>query len=110
MELHAHRRPHRDTPNVTYLNTARNLSNDTDTAVPASWDITKDRQYKSFVSVPVRAEGVAFGMLTANTLETDGFSNSDVASIKVLAHLLAAAEATTMTPARIARAVQRRGN
>nr|WP_235849771.1 hypothetical protein [Mycolicibacterium doricum] len=49
-------------------------------------------------------------MLTANTLETDGFSNSDVASIKVLAHLLAAAEATTMTPARIARAVQRRGN
>ncbi len=86
------------------------LSNDTDTAVPASWDITKDRQYKSFVSVPVRAEGVAFGMLTANTLETDGFSNSDVASIKVLAHLLAAAEATTMTPARIARAVQRRGN
>ena len=86
------------------------LSNDTDTAVPESWDITKDRQYKSFVSVPVRAEGVAFGMLTANTLETDGFSNSDVASIKVLAHLLAAAEATTMTPARIARAVQRRGN
>ena len=85
------------------------LSNDTDTAVPASWDVTKDREYKSFVSVAVRAEGVGFGMLTANTLEADGFSNSDVASIKVLAHLLAAAEATTMTPARIARAVQRRG-
>lgn len=85
------------------------LSNDTDATVPASWDITKDRQYRSFVSVPVRAEGVAFGMLTANTLEVDGFSNSDVASIKVLAHLMAAAEATTMTPARIARAAQRRG-
>jgi hypothetical protein len=84
------------------------LSNDTDTTVPASWDVTRPRQYKSFVSVAVRAEGVPFGMLTANTLEADGFSNSDVASIKVLAHLLAAAEATTMTPARIARAVQRR--
>lgn len=59
------------------------LSNDTDALVPSSWDITKDRQYKSFVSVAVRAEGVAFGMLTANTLEADGFSNSDVASIKV---------------------------
>lgn len=85
------------------------LSNDTGTAVPASWDTTKDRRYKSFVSVAVRAEGVAFGMLTANTLETEGFSDSDVASIKVLAHLLAAAEATTMTPVRIARAVQRPG-
>jgi hypothetical protein len=85
------------------------LSNDTDSRLPVSWDVTRDRQYKSFVSVPVRAEGVAFGMLTANTLEADGFSNSDVASIKVLAHLLAAAEATTMTPPRIARAVQRRG-
>lgn len=85
------------------------LSNDTDFKVPDSWDATRDRQYKSFVSVAVRAESVAFGMLTANTLEADGFSNSDVASIKVLAHLLAAAEATTMTPARIARAVQRQG-
>lgn len=85
------------------------LSNDTDITLPASWDLTRNRQYKSFVSVAVRAEGVAFGMLTANTLEADGFSSSDVASIKVLAHLLAAAEATTMTPARIARAVQRRG-
>jgi hypothetical protein len=86
------------------------LSNDTGTTVPATWDFTRNRQYKSFVSVAVCAEGVAFGMLTANTLEADGFSNSDVASIKVLAHLLAAAEATTMTPARIARAVQRRAN
>jgi hypothetical protein len=85
-------------------------SNDTDTTVPAYWDGTRNRQYKSFVSVAVRAEGIAFGMLTANTIEADGFSNSDVAFIKVLAHLLAAAEATTMTPARITRATQRRGN
>lgn len=85
-------------------------SNDTDAAVPASWDVTRNRQHRSFVSVAVRADRLAFGMLTANTLEVDGFSHSDVASIKVLAHLLAAAEATTMTPARIARASQQRGN
>ncbi|WP_454790808.1 hypothetical protein [Mycolicibacterium lutetiense] len=84
------------------------LSNDTGTTVPDSWDVARNRRYRSFVSVAVRAEGVAFGMLTANTIEADGFSNSDVASIKVLAHLLAAAEATTMTPARIAKAVQGR--
>lgn len=86
------------------------LSNDTNAAVPASWDVSRNRQYRSFVSVAVRADRLAFGMLTANTLEADGFSHSDVASIKVLAHLLAAAEATTMTPARIAKASQQRGN
>ena len=86
------------------------MSNDTTAAVPDSWDLTRNRQYKSFVSVAVRADRIAFGMLTANTLEADGFSNSDVASIKVLAHLLAAAEATTMTAARITRAGHRRGD
>jgi len=86
------------------------LSNDTNASVPESWDVARNRQYRSFVSVAVRADRLAFGMLTANTLEADGFSDSDVASIKVLAHLLAAAEATTMTPARIAKASQQRGN
>ena len=86
------------------------LTNDTNATVPASWDGSRNRQYRSFVSVAVRADRLAFGMLTANTLEAEGFSHSDVASIKVLAHLLAAAEATTMTPARIAKASQQRGN
>lgn len=86
------------------------LRNDTTAAVPDSWDVSRNRQYRSFVSVAVRADKIAFGMLTANTLEADGFSDSDVASIKVLAHLLAAAEATTMTAARIARASQRLGD
>ncbi|TQK31775.1 hypothetical protein [Arthrobacter sp. SLBN-53] len=68
-------------------------SNDTDARIPETWDVSRGRVYKSFVSVAVRAD-VAFGMLTANTLEKDGFSASDIASIKILAHLLAAAEAT----------------
>lgn len=71
-------------------------SNDTDVEVPATWDVSRGRIYKSFVSVAVRADTQAFGMLTANTLEKDGFSASDIASIKILAHLLAAAEATVM--------------
>jgi transcriptional regulator with GAF, ATPase, and Fis domain len=83
-------------------------SNDTDTRIPESWDVSRRRQYRSFVSVAVRADRIAFGMLTANTLEIDGFTDSDVASIKVLAHLLAAAEATAMSAARINRAAQRR--
>ncbi|WP_246241263.1 hypothetical protein [Mycolicibacterium madagascariense] len=85
-------------------------SNDTNATVPDSWDASRNRQYRSFVSVAVRADKLAFGMLTANTLEAEGFSLSDVASIKVLAHLLAAAEATSMTPARITKASQQRGN
>jgi hypothetical protein len=86
------------------------LSNYTNATVPASRDGSRNRQYRSFVSVAVRANRLAFGMLTANTLEADGFSDSDVASIKVLAHLLAAAEAMTMTPTRITGASQQRGN
>ena len=86
------------------------FSNDTNAMVPDSWDVSRNRQYRSFVSVAVRADRIAFGMLTANTLEADGFSHSDVASIKVLAHLLAAAEATTMAPARITKAFQQREN
>ncbi len=74
------------------------FSNDTDTKIPAGWDTTKHRHYKSFVSVAVRANDVAFGMLTANTVERDGFTDSDIASMKVLARLLAAAEAVAAGP------------
>lgn len=73
-------------------------SNDTDTTVPAGWDTRKNRRYKSFVSAAVRADGTAFGMLTANTLERDGFTHSDIASMKVLARLLAAAEVIALSP------------
>jgi hypothetical protein len=36
-------------------------------------------------------------MLTANTVERDGFTDSDIASMKVLARLLAAAEAIAVS-------------
>jgi len=74
------------------------FSNDTDKKIPAGWDATRQRRYRSFVSVAVRADNLAFGMLTANTVERDGFTDSDIASVKVLARLLAAAEAIAVSP------------
>ena len=60
--------------------------------VPAGFDVDIPRVYKSYISVPVRAGGIAFGMLTINSLESNGFTDQDKASMKVLARLLAAAE------------------
>jgi transcriptional regulator with GAF, ATPase, and Fis domain len=74
------------------------FSNDTDKKIPAGWDANSHRRYKSFASVAVRADELAFGMLTANTVERDGFTDSDIASMKVLARLLAAAEAIAGEP------------
>ena len=74
------------------------FSNDTDKKIPIGWDASKHRRYKSFASVAVRADDLAFGMLTANTVERDGFTDSDIASMKVLARRLAAAEAISATP------------
>lgn len=77
------------------------MSNDTRSSVPDTWDTNANRQYRSFVSVAVRADGLAFGMLTANTMETDGFTDSDIGMMQVLAQLLATAEATALSTGKI---------
>lgn len=59
------------------------------------------RAYKSYVSIPVRAGGIEMGMLTANTLEIDGFSDVDIAMMQVLARLIAAGEATCMSSQKV---------
>lgn len=76
-------------------------SNDTQLSVPDTWDTNAGRLYRSFVSVAVRADDLSFGMLTANTMEVDGFTDSDVGTMQVLAHLLAAAEATALSTSKI---------
>ncbi|PKZ62839.1 hypothetical protein CYJ73_25020 [Gordonia terrae] len=76
-------------------------SNDTQQRVPDTWNTNANRQYRSFVSVAVRADGLAFGMLTANTMEIDGFTDSDIGTMQVLAHLLATAEATALSTSKI---------
>ncbi|WP_136056829.1 hypothetical protein [Microbacterium sp. K24] len=55
------------------------------------------RDYRCFVSAPVRAGGMAFGMLTANTLEAEGLSREDRDNIVVMARMLAAAEGLSLS-------------
>ncbi len=50
------------------------------------------KDYNCFVSAPVRAGGISFGMLTANTLETQGLSREDADNMVVMARMLATAE------------------
>lgn len=74
-----------------------NVVADVVTDAPAELDRDRDRVYKSYVSLPVRAGRVAFGMLTANSLETDGFTDEDAAVLRILARQLATAEVVAMS-------------
>lgn len=73
------------------------FSNDITVDYPPGWDSSRSRTYRSFASVPVRVGEVGLGMLTANTLEKDGFGPSDLAIMKVLANLLAVAELVALS-------------
>lgn len=61
------------------------------------------RDYHCYVSAAVRAGGIAFGMLTVNTLESEGLSREDANNIVVMARILATAEGLRLTT------VERRG-
>lgn len=78
--------------------------------VPDGFDTERRREYASYVSVAVRAGGIAFGMLTANTIETDGFTadSGDIDAVRVLARLLATAELIALSPTK-AKALPRAG-
>lgn len=67
------------------------------TEAPDGFDITRLRAYRSYISIPVRAENVAFGMLTINTLEENGFTHEDLAALHVLARLLCASEVIALS-------------
>lgn len=78
---------------------------------PDGFDTERRREYASYVSVAVRAGGIAFGMLTANTIETDGFTadSGDIDAVRVLARLLATAELIVLGPTK-AKALPRAGS
>lgn len=61
------------------------------------------RDYRCYVSAAVRSAGIAFGMLTVNTLEPEGLSREDANNIVVMARILATAEGLRLTT------VERRG-
>lgn len=79
--------------------------------VPDGFDTERRREYASYVSVAVRAGGIPFGMLTANTIETDGFTadSGDIDAVRVLARLLATAELIALSPTK-AKALPRAGS
>jgi GAF domain-containing protein len=71
------------------LNDTHWLCRDVRTEPPPGWS-SKDRDYLSFISVPVIAGDVAYGMLSVDSNETEDFNRGDVDVIRVLASLLAA--------------------
>ncbi|WP_187776143.1 GAF domain-containing protein [Antrihabitans cavernicola] len=60
------------------------------TEPPPGWN-DKKRDYRTFVSVPVVAGGVAYGMLTVDALEPGDLDENDANVLRVLAGLLAVA-------------------
>lgn len=64
---------------------------DLDVAAPASWDKSKTRHYKTFITVPVRAGDELVGLLTINSPQAGDLTDSDVESMQLMAGLLGAA-------------------
>jgi hypothetical protein len=56
--------------------------------------------YHAYISAPVRAGGIAFGMLTVNVLDANGLATEDRDFVLVLARLLAVAEYLALSPQR----------
>jgi GAF domain-containing protein len=71
------------------LNDTHWLCRDVRTEPPPGWS-ARNRDYLSFISVPVIAGDVAYGMLTVDSTEANDFDRGDVDVIRVLAGLLAA--------------------
>jgi len=60
---------------------------------PPGWDSTKERDYRSFVSVSVIAGDTAFGMLTLDAVEPDALDADDLGLLRLMAGVLAVAMA-----------------
>jgi transcriptional regulator with GAF, ATPase, and Fis domain len=69
------------------------LCADIETDPPPGWDSTKERDYRSFVSVSVIAGDTAFGMLTLDAVEPDALDADDLGLLRLMAGVLAVAMA-----------------
>jgi GAF domain-containing protein len=67
------------------------LCENIDTEPPPGWDSSKERDYKTFISVTVAAADTAFGMLTLDALEAGDLTNDDLRMLGLLGSTLAAA-------------------
>ncbi len=58
---------------------------------PPGWNATRERDYRTFISVSVHANDTAYGMLTLDALEPGDLVEDDLLTLRLLAKLLAAA-------------------
>lgn len=64
---------------------------DIDDEPPPGWDATKQRDYKTFISVSVTTMDTAYGMLTLDALEPGTLTKDDLHTLRLMASALAAA-------------------
>jgi transcriptional regulator with GAF, ATPase, and Fis domain len=67
------------------------LCEDILTEPPPGWDATKERDYRTFISVSVIAGDTAYGMLTLDALEPGALSVEDKGLLRLMAGVLAIA-------------------
>ena len=67
------------------------LCEDLESAPPLGWDLSKERDYRTFISVSVIAGDIAYGMLTLDAVEPGTLDVEDKALLRLMAGVLAVA-------------------
>lgn len=67
------------------------LCEDIETSPPPGWDSSKERDYRTFISVSVIAGDTAYGMLTLDALEPGDLTVEDKGLLRLMAGVLAVA-------------------
>jgi GAF domain-containing protein len=73
------------------------LYTDIEQDAPPGWQRPIHRDYRSFLAVPVAAGQTAYGMLTVDSVDVAGVTETEVPLVRLLAGLLAGALATGST-------------
>lgn len=67
------------------------LCEDLESAPPLGWDLSRERDYRTFISVSVIAGDTAYGMLTLDAVEPGTLDVEDKALLRLMAGVLAVA-------------------
>ena len=67
------------------------LCEDVEADPPPGWDLSKERDYRTFISVSVIAGDTAYGMLTLDAVEPGTLDVEDMALLRLMAGVLAVA-------------------
>lgn len=77
------------------------------TDAPPGFDLSRHRAYDTYITVAVRADGIPFGVLTANATNAGDLIRLNEYTLGVLARLLAASEAIALGATRLNRLRER---